>query len=148
MENFINWLKKEKEVSTEEINNSLSVDDIINNVKAVYADKLSIQTEEQVPAAKIPAPQTKPMSSPTVGGGKGQVAGPQKVVPQKKGQVLAPQQQQQQQQPAPGQQAKPLVSDGASAPTQIQGQKVNLPTNPAAREKMLLAMLNRGQVKK
>jgi hypothetical protein len=148
MENFINWLKKEKEVSTEEINNSLSVDDIINNVKAVYADKLSIQTEEQVPAAKIPAPQTKPMSSPTVGGGKGQVAGPQKVVPQKKGQVPVLQQKGQApapQQPPGQQQAKPLVGDGATAPAQIQGQKVNLPTDPTARAKMLQAMLQRGQ---
>jgi hypothetical protein len=139
MENFINWLKKEKEVSAEEINNSSSVEDIINNVKAVCVDKLSMQTEEQVPAAKSPAPQTKPMSSPTVGGGKGQVAGPQKVVPQQKGQAPAPQQ------PPGQQQARPLVGDGGTAPAQIQGQKVNLPTDPTAREKMLKAMLQRGQ---
>jgi hypothetical protein len=38
-----------------------------------------------------------------------------------------------------------LVGDGGTAPAQIQGQKVNLPTDPTAREKMLKAMLQRGQ---
>jgi hypothetical protein len=151
MENFINWLKKEKEVSTEEINNSLSVDDIINNVKAVYADKLSIQTEEQVPAAKIPAPQTKPMSSPTVGGGKGQVAGPQQGKPKVAQAGARPQvaqgtpQPAAQQQPVPGQQAKPLVSDGGTVPVKIGNQTVQLPSDPAQRAQMLQAMLQRGQ---
>ncbi len=158
MENFINWLKKEKEVNTEEISTSVSVDDIINNVKAVYADKLDIQSEQQVNAAKIAAPQTKPMASPTVAGGKGQVPGPQQGKPQvAKGTLPAqkqqqqqqqPQQQQQQQQqqkPAPGQQAKPLVSDGGTVPVKIGNQTVQLPSDPAQRAKMLQAMLQRGQ---
>lgn len=151
MENFINWLKKEKEVSTEEINNSSSVEDIISNVKAVYTDKLHMQSEQQVNAAKIAAPQTKPMVSPTAAGGRGQVPGPQKGKPQVAQAGAKPQvaqgtpQPAAQQQPAPGQQAKPLVSDGGTVPVKIGNQTVQLPSDPAQRAKMLQAMLQRGQ---
>jgi hypothetical protein len=152
MENFINWLKKEKEVSTEEINNSLSVDDIINNVKAVYTDKLHMQSEQQVVAAKIAAPQTKPMVSPTAAGGRGQVPGPQKDKPKvaQAGAVAqgTPQPAAQpaaQPQPAPGQQAKPLVSDGGTVPMQIGGKTVQLPADPTERARMLQVIVQRGQ---
>ena len=162
MENFINWLKKEKEVSTEEINNSSSVEDIISNVKAVYTDKLHMQSEQQVVnAAKIAAPQTKPMVSPTAAGGRGQVPGPQKGKPQvaqagaKQPQVAQagakPQvaqgtpQPAAQPQPAPGQQAKPLVSDGGTVPMQIGGKTVQLPADPTERARMLQVMVQRGQ---